>query len=272
MSDPRLVPDRRRPGAWFVRVGGADQSFVDPSDPTWLEFDYVRRIADVIDQLAAPAERLRVVHVGGAGLTLPRYVAATRPASRQIVFEPDSDLTAAVRRVAPLPRRSGITVRALDGRRGVAALADGRGDLVVVDAFEGARVPAELATVEWFGELARVLAADGAVVMNLTDHSPFPWSRRVVAAVAAIWQPRRAALTLAAEPSTLKGRRFGNLVVAAGARLDPAALESAAARGPFPYRLLANAELVAWLGGARPFTDADGECSPLPPGGPTTFR
>jgi spermidine synthase len=267
-----LVADRQRPGAWFVRIGGTDQSFVDPADPTWLEFDYVQRIAAVIDQVAPAGQRLRVVHVGGAGLTLPRYVAATRPTSAQIVFEPDAGLTAAVRRVAPLPRRCGIKVRPLDGRTGLAALADGSYDLVIVDAFDGASVPGELTTVEWFTDVARVLAADGTCVMNLTDHSPFGWSRRVVAAVATIWRRPGVVLTLAAEAATLKGRRFGNLIVAVGSRLDPVGLATEAARATFSYRLLAGAELIGWLGGARPFSETDREPSPPPPNGPLTFR
>ena len=79
-----LVPDREVRGAFFVRVGGTDQSFVDPADPTRLEFDYAQRMADVIDTIAPAGERIRVVHVGGAGMSLPRYVAATRPRSAQI--------------------------------------------------------------------------------------------------------------------------------------------------------------------------------------------
>jgi len=81
-----LVPDREVPGAYFVRVDGTDQSFVDPADPLRLEFDYVQRIAEVIDTMAPKGERIRVIHIGGAGMTLPRYVAATRPTSSQTVF------------------------------------------------------------------------------------------------------------------------------------------------------------------------------------------
>ena len=77
-----LVPDREVPGAYFVRIDGTDQSFVDPTDPLRLEFDYVQRIAEVIDTIAPTGERIRVVHVGGAGMTLPRYIAATRPTLR----------------------------------------------------------------------------------------------------------------------------------------------------------------------------------------------
>jgi len=32
-----LVPDREVPGAYFVRVEGTDQSFVDPADPLLLD-------------------------------------------------------------------------------------------------------------------------------------------------------------------------------------------------------------------------------------------
>ena len=37
-------------------------------------------------------------------------------------------------------------MRGTDGRRGIAELRDGYADLVIIDAFVGARVPAELTT------------------------------------------------------------------------------------------------------------------------------
>ena len=88
-----LVPDPDHAGAYTVRVGDTDQSWVDPGDPTRLEFDYMQRIGDVLDTIAPAGERMRVVHVGGAGMSLARYVAATRPTSAQIVLEPDAELT-----------------------------------------------------------------------------------------------------------------------------------------------------------------------------------
>ena len=141
-----LVEDPARPGAYLVRIGGTDQSYVDLADPLRLEFDYVQRIADVVDEIAPDGERIRIVHIGGAALTLPRYVTATRPSSAQIVLEPDEELTRLVREHLPLPRQSGIKIRAVDGRAGIAAMRDGFADLVIVDAFAGARVPAELTT------------------------------------------------------------------------------------------------------------------------------
>ena len=82
-----MVP-ASRPGSYLLRMSGMDHSHVDLTDPTRLEFHYVRRLADVIDALTPAGEPMRVVHVGGAGMTLPRYVAATRPRSAQVVLEP----------------------------------------------------------------------------------------------------------------------------------------------------------------------------------------
>jgi spermidine synthase len=266
--DPRLVPDRERPGAWFIRVDGTDQSYVDPDDPTWLEFDYVQRLAEVIDRMAEPRQRLRVVHVGGAGLTLPRYIALTRPTSAQIVLEPDAGLTDAVRAIAPLPRRSGVKVRPIDGRAGLGAMPADFSDLVLIDAFAGAQVPAELATREWFAEVARVLVPDGVIAMNVTDQAPFSYARRVVAGIVERFGPT----CVAVESATLKGHRFGNLVVAAGTRVDEPGWARQAAGAALPYRLLAGVELTRWLGGAVPWSDADAQPSPRPPDGPRTFR
>ena len=147
--------------SFVVRVDGRDQSFVDLADPTRLVFDYVRRIGDVLDAVAPDGVPIRVVHVGGAGLTLPRYVAATRPTSAQVVLEPDEALTARVREELPLPRRSGIKVRAADGVTGIAALRDAYADVVVVDAYQDGQVPVGLLEVEHLLDVGRVLSPGG---------------------------------------------------------------------------------------------------------------
>ena len=263
-----LVPDRSVPGAFFVRVDGTDQSFVDPTDPLRLEFDYVQRIAEVIDTIAPKGERIRVLHVGGAGMTLPRYVAATRPTSAQVVFEPDVALTEQIRAILPLPKRSGIKVRPVDGRSGMTEVPDDHADLVIVDAFSGARVPAELTTAEWYAEVARVLDPGGAIVVNITDRVPFLYAKRVVAGIADRFRP----VVCSLEPATLKGHRFGNIVIAAGRPVEHATLERLANRGAFPYRVLGGLHLARWVGKFAAFTDADAEQSPAPLGGPTTFR
>jgi hypothetical protein len=263
-----LVPDGTRPRAFTLRMGRTDQSYVDLDDPSRLEFDYVRRMADAVDAHAPAGERLRLVHVGGAGMTLPRYVAATRPQSAQVVLEPDVALTRFVREHLPLPRRSGIKVRGIDGRAGVAELRDDYADIVVVDAFDGARVPADLTTVEFFRDVARVLAPAGLVVLNLTDRAPFPYGRRVVAAVGDVFPQ----ILMSAESATLKGRRFGNvLVLGSPVALPHLALARAAGSGAFPYRVVHGARLTQLIGGGVPYRDSDAEMSPEPPRGAAHF-
>lgn len=249
-----------RPGTFVLRMAGSDQSHVDLHDPTRLDFAYVRRIADVLDTSAPPGEPLRVVHVGGAAMTLPRYVAATRPRSSQVVLEPEVAVTEAVRSALPLPPRSGIRVRPVDGRRGIAALRDGYADVVVVDAFADARVPGDLVTVEFFADVARVLDGSGLLVLNLTDRAPFGWTRRVVAGVRAQLDE----LLLTAEPATLRARRLGNLVVVASR--GPVAVEALRRRtasSAAPYRVLDAGQVSDSFGGGTPFTDADTEPSPV---------
>jgi spermidine synthase len=247
-----------------VRVGGTDQSYVDLDDPRRLEFDYVQRLADALDTIAPDGERLRLVHVGGAGLTLPRYVAATRPRSAQLVLEPDTALTDFVRTQLPLPERSGIKVRGVDGRLGVAALRDEYADAIVVDAFAGARVPAELTTAAFLADVARVLGSTGLFLINITDRGPSEYGRRVLAGVLATF-PEAALVT---EPATLKGRRFGNILVLGSTRPLPlAALADAAGLPPFPYRVLHGSRLRQLAAGANPFGDTDAEASPEPPAG-----
>ncbi|MCL2652179.1 MAG: fused MFS/spermidine synthase [Propionibacteriaceae bacterium] len=259
-----LVPDPYNAGAWLVTKDGADQSWLDPAHPTRLEFDYMQRIAWLIDawsrQSGLPDDaRLRVVHVGGAGMSLARWVAATRPHSAQIVLEPDTAITAAVREFAPLGMHSGIKVRPLDGRTGVSAMPDRYADVVILDAFDHRQVPASLVSKEFMEDARRVLASGGLLAVNLIDAHPHDWSKRVVATISAVF----AATGLLAEPSALKAHRVTNLVIGASqSPLPVEALTRRAAGASFPCTFMHDDTLSRWTGGAKPFTDADATPSP----------
>jgi len=214
----RFDEDER--GGVTVVVDGHPQSYVSVADPMLLAFDYVEHLALAINALAptpAPAA-LRVTHIGGAGLTLARWITATRPGSPQIVLEPDAPLTAAVRARLPLPRGHRVRVRPVDGRSGIAALASASADVVVLDAFAAGRVPADLVSVEFFAQVCRVLTPRGLCVANLADEPGLRHAARVVAAVQAAGLD---AVSLIAGHEVLKGKRFGNVVIAARAALDP---------------------------------------------------
>lgn len=251
-------------GGVTVMRDGHPQSHVVPDAPTQIEFEYVQHFALVLDCLMPPApEPLGVTHVGGAGLTLARYVQATRPGSPQIVLEPDTELTEAVRRELPLPREHRIRVRGVDGASGVAALKDGSADVVVLDAFADGRVPAELVSPAFAADVARVLRPGGALLANLPDEPGFAWAARAVATFTEVLPH---ALVVAAQ-EVLKGRRFGNVVFAASrseATFDTAAVRRAAARAMFPTGVRVGSELSSLLRAATPF-GPDAERSPVPP-------
>src|SRR2546430_9151699 len=119
-----LVADPGRAHGWTLLVDGVAQSYVDLDDPTHLEFEYVRRLASVVDAAAPPGVPLTVLHLGSGALTLPRYVRHTRPGSAQRVLEWDPILVELVLRELPLPAGADIRIDIADARTGRAAATD----------------------------------------------------------------------------------------------------------------------------------------------------
>jgi spermidine synthase len=255
-----LLADADRPGGWLLLTDRIRQSYVDLDDPTYLDFEYVQAFADVIELLSDGP--LAVTHIGGAGCTLARYVAARRPRSSQIVLEPDAALTETVRARLPFARGARIRVRAVDGRSGIAALADASADVVVLDAYLGGRVPGELTTAEFLADVARVLRPDGVFMANLADGPPLTYTRRTVRTVTSALPN----VVLRSDPAVFRGRRFGNVVVAASrAKLPVDELTRAASAAMFPQRVMSGSALSGFAGRARPLCDADPMRSPAPP-------
>ena len=256
-----LLADDDRPGGWFLTLDRIAQSYVDLDDPAYLEFAYVQGFADAVDAVFPLPERLDVTHVGGGALTFPRYVLHTRPGSSQIVLEPDAALTALVRQRLPLPRRSGIRVRPDDGRSGIAALADSSADVIVLDAFAGGRVPAELTTVEALADSSRVLRPTGLFLANIADQPPLDYTRRLVAGARSVFRH----VLLRTETSVRK-RRFGNVVVvASNARLPTEQVLRRAQSAVEPITVVTGLDLVRLAETAKPWTDADRARSPRTP-------
>lgn len=263
----RLMPDLDRPRAWLLTMDDTPQSYVDLDDPRHLEFEYVQRLAHVVDLCADEGAPLAALHLGGGALTLPRYLAATRPGSRQRVAELDAGLIALVREALPWDASAGLTVEAADARTWLAAAPPAAADLVVTDVFGGAgahTVPAALTSVEFLRLAAAALRPDGVYLANLADGAPLDFVRGQVATAAAVFPE----LALVAEASVLRGRRYGNLVLAASRRPLPVeALTRRAAGDPFPARVVAGDRLADFASGAPVVTDTSAVPSPPPPAG-----
>jgi hypothetical protein len=257
-----LVPDPDRPSAWTLLIDGTPQSHVDLADPAHLEFEYIRRMAAMLDLIAPPGQPLRVLHLGGGALTLPRYLAATRPGSAQRVVEIDGPLVELVRRSLPWDPKIKLKVRVSDAREAVAGMYPAGYDVVIVDVFAGARTPAHLTSVEFIEAVARVLAPTGWLIANVADGPPLTYARAQVATIRAVLPEA----CLVADAAVLRGRRFGNLVVLAGRIPPPIAELTRRASGDwFPGRV--ESELNRFAAGAAPVTDAAAVPSPAPPEG-----
>ncbi|MFH9858458.1 spermidine synthase [Streptomyces sp. NPDC017202] len=263
----QLRPDRDRARAWTLLIDGAPQSHVDLDDPGYLSFEYQRRLGHVIDLAAPPGRPLHVLHLGGGAFTLARYVAATRPRSTQQVVERDAALVRLVRRELPLDPGARIRVRSADARDGLGKVPDGWADLVIADVFSGARTPAHLTSTEFLDEVRRALKPGGLYAANLADGPPLAHLRAQIATAAA----RFPELALVADPTVLRGKRFGNAVlVASDLPLPTAELTRRAASDPHPGRVEHGRDLTDFTGGAVPVVDASAVASPAPP--PSVFR
>jgi spermidine synthase len=239
--------DRERPSGRLLRQGEMDASYVDLADARHLEFDYLRRMRDVV--LAAGARR--VVHVGGAGCALARALAAAQPGHRQEVIELDGDVVELARRHLGLRRAPGLRVRVGDGRAVLAGRPDGSADAVLIDAFVGARVPRHLVTTEALADLARVsrLAA-----VNVVDARPMDDAAAIAAGLRGAFGD---VIALGAAPVLAK-RRSGNVVLVGAHELPPLdRLRTTAAADRSPGTLLEPGDMEAFIGGALPWRDAD---------------
>lgn len=264
-----IEEDRWVPGSLILTVNGAQQSHINLARPDELFFEYVRRIGHIIDLFRPAGAPISALHLGGGAFTLPRYIEATRPGSRQQIVELESGLVDLVREAAPLPKRASIRVRHGDAREVLGKLPTGMHgaiDIIVIDIFAGSRTPAHVSSREFYELTLPLLAPGGVIVANLTDGSGQRFSRGQAATLKSLFST----VAAVAEPQVLKGRRFGNVVLLASNEQSPHELDwlpRMLANGPHPARMLVDRELDDWVREAKPVSDADAVQSPEPPAG-----
>ncbi|MFJ4655764.1 spermidine synthase [Nocardia sp. NPDC088792] len=162
-----LSADAERPGGWLLTVNDVAQSYVDLGDPTHLELEYLRYLTYVVAVLEPADAPLDVVHIGGGGGTLPRYLSAVRPGSRHLVIEADAALAEFVDEHLGLRAVPGVELRIGDGLTEIATVPAASADLVIADAFEGLRIARGITGPEFTAHAARVLRPDGIYLLNL---------------------------------------------------------------------------------------------------------
>ena len=241
-----LIRDLDRPSGWWLLVDGSEQSYVDVDDPDHLEFEYLQMAGHVIDAAWPRTVPLDVLHLGGGLCTLPRWLASRRPGSRQLVAERSATILGMARQLGHI---EGADLVESDAARVVLDRADDSVDLLVCDVYEGPETVTSLFTTEALSQVRRVLRPDGVYVCNLSDASPFALAKVVVATVQASIGP----VVMLSEPPVLRGRRSGNLVLAAGREALPVdELARRAAAGPVRARLVGGEDLATFVGTAQP--------------------
>ena len=250
----RVVPDKARPGGRALWLDVLRHSYVDLNDPAHLELRYSKVFADVI-ATSRPATGGRppdVLHIGGGGFTMPRYLTATYPGSRHVAYEIDPDLVTLAREKLGLVTGPDLKVEVGDARLLMRRLPPGSQDIALGDAFGDLAVPWHLTTREFIADIHRVLRPDGFYMLNLIDYPPLRFVRAEVATVAAVFDH----VMVAASPALLEGHGGGNYVVAASDRpFDAARLEAMTKARQGEERAVFDGDAIRFAGDGRVLTD-----------------
>ena len=247
-----VVADPQRPGGRTLVLDGLRHSYVDLDDPTYLEFAYTRRIADVLAE--QPAGPLEVLHLGLGGGSVPRHLAAVRPGSHSKVLEVDPQIPELDRAQLGLVTGPDLLVEVGDARTAITAEPSAAYDVVVGDAFGSLAVPWHLTTAEMVEQVRRVLRPGGVYVLNVIDNPPLDFARAQTATLLAAF----ADVALMALPAAVAGQVGGNLVLVASDRVLPVeALLVRAATRQEPAAVVGRAAVERFAGRARVLTDDD---------------
>lgn len=248
----RVVADPARSTGRVLMLDTLRHSYVDLADPEHLEFEYVRAIAAVTEEVAPAGDPLSALHIGGGGLTLPRYLAAVRPGTESLVLEVDPGVVAIDRKQLGLETTDRLRVRVVDGRVGLADEVPGERDLVVGDAFGGLAVPWQLTTREALGLVDAALTDHGVYAVNLIDRPPLAFVRAELATLRAVFPH----VLLLARAPILAGEDGGNVVAVASRQPLPVEGIADALRGQeLPWQVADEREVAEFVGNAEVLTD-----------------
>ena len=265
-----LQQDSYVPGAWVLRVNGVPSSHIVPDRPDQLEFEYMRWFSTVLeDHVSAHLDptALRMLHLGGGACTMARYLAWRYPQARQVVVELDAALATLVREWLDLPRAPLLRIRPGEARAVTESLTQGSRDVVLRDVFAGEQTPGHLRTVEFARQVDRVLAPDGLYLLNVGDTRNLKGTRAEIAALLEVFEH----VAAVADPAMLKGRRYGNVVLAAShaalpvaGSADAAALGRELLGGSLPAQYKDTVWCRELAAGAQPWHDKPAD--PVPEG------
>ncbi|MEN6578599.1 MAG: fused MFS/spermidine synthase [Phycisphaerales bacterium] len=195
-------------------------------DATNLQYFYARIWAALTHGLAENKTDLSMMVLGSGGYAFPQYLQAVRPGSRVEVVEVDPGVTEAAMAAFGLDKDTPIRTVNLDARCYVDRLLQGRGkdqarryDFIYTDALNDYAVPFYLVTQEFNDKIARLLADDGAYMVNVIDTYD---NGRLVGAVANTLRQTFPRVYVITSEISLPSLQDTFVVVASKRQIDPA--------------------------------------------------
>ena len=249
-GDCELIADQDNSTGWLLKINGVMSSHIDLADPLFLDFEYMRWMAALIESRWPPsaAHKLRGLHLGGGACSMARYFSAAYPDARQVVVELDGKLAEYVRGWFDLPKAPLLRIRVGEARAVTETLTAQTRDFIIRDVFAGAFTPRPLTTAEFTAHAKRVLAPGGLYVANSGDAPDLKNAREDAATIAAAFKHT----VIIADPAILKGRRYGNMVMAGSDEPfgDDPQLRRRLLGGAVPAHLWDDAQVRAFAAGA----------------------
>lgn len=236
------------PDSYVLWVNGVPSSCVTLSDPLRLDFEYLDWMSRIISALYDDGDAgrpLRAVHIGAGGCSLPRWIDAHCPGSRQTAIDIDAALLDRVREWFDLPRKPRLALRPGDGAQEIRTFRPGSLDLVVRDAFDGNTTPRAMAAKDFFDDCAEALKPSGTLLLNIAAAPPHEQLREELRLLAQSFRYTAVAI----DPGQMRGRRYGNAVgIASQTPPEPGLIARALRGGPAVARVLEGTKLTAFTG------------------------
>ncbi|GAB2892771.1 fused MFS/spermidine synthase [Neomicrococcus lactis] len=239
-----IYDDELRPGSKILAMGGFEQSHVNLAQPTEIAYEYLARVAHLLDEHHAdktPGAPLSIAHIGAGALTLARYASVKRPGSRQVAVEIERELMDFVFEELPLPAGTDLRLVVNDAAAAFDdELADEVFDVVFVDIFTGWDSPPHLATTDFYQSIKDHLAPDGIMLLNVGDDPPLTFAAQQVAHLESLF----GSVYMSTSQDMLTRRYPGNMILmATDVPWSSDVLARVRARGPHPGVVLSGAEL-----------------------------
>ncbi|WP_411732357.1 spermidine synthase [Paeniglutamicibacter sp.] len=228
-------------GAWVLALGGAEQSHVNVDHPEEIFYEYLRRLANHVDEHGEAGKPLRVLHLGAGALTLARYIEHKRPGSVQVAVDLERELLDFVLDALPMGDARNLRTIIGDARNVLThELATEQFDIIVLDIFSGSGAPEHLTVPEFYAEMNALLRPDGLILVNVGDDPPFAFADSQIEAMTEVF-----ATVIASAPTEIFSRKYpGNMILAGTqSRLDVAMVDRLRAAGPHPGTVLFGSEL-----------------------------